>query len=176
MAKRDAATPTTPDTTEETTMMKAMHTTRTRRLRTGRLVALAAVVALLLALATAAALRQVRTASPVSHTPVAAPALAHDGYAPTGLDYREDHRAAAPAPDSGTVTYPLAFGPGSLDFLENHRTAPRPAARTLPDVPPCLSGGSAVCGPPAPGDDAPAGATPPAPAPDQAPNAPHFVP
>ncbi|HET8631066.1 MAG TPA: hypothetical protein VFL91_26900 [Thermomicrobiales bacterium] len=72
--------------------------------------------------------------------------LAADGYAPTRLDYREDHRAAAPAYGVDTVGYPPTFGPGSLDYRtapaygadrmnyrEDHRLDPRPA--TLPDTP-----------------------------------------
>ncbi|HET8627552.1 MAG TPA: hypothetical protein VFL91_09040 [Thermomicrobiales bacterium] len=165
MAKLDAVSPTTPDSVEETTMTPT-RTTQTRRLHARRLVALAAAVALLLALATAAAVRQARPAGPGSRAPVAAPALAHDGYVPAGLDYREDHRAAAPAKSEGSVGYREAHG---LD-------APAAAPGALPGLPPCLTGGGALCGPPAPGGDAPAGSPPPAPAPGQAPTAPHLVP
>jgi hypothetical protein len=112
------------DATEEPAMNRTQRT-QTRRAGLRQLVALAAIVALLLALATAAALRQATATHPASRAP-AAPALAHDGYVPTSMDFREDHRVSAPA-----------YGTDSLNYREDHRTDAPTAANVPQGTGPC---------------------------------------
>lgn len=143
--------------TEETAMNTTQHA-RTRRPGARQLVALAPLVALLLALATAAALRQASTIRPASRAP-AAPALARNGYAPTRLDYREDHRAAAPANSPGSGGYRESHGldspstqagdtyvPSRMDYREDHRTDATPTTGPSGGDTPVCNGDGAVIG------------------------------
>jgi hypothetical protein len=93
--------------------------TLTSTRRAGPLVA-AAVVILALAFATGLLVDRFGPFARSGSTQ-AQPQLASDGYAPTRLDYREDHRLDAPA-----------AGADSLPYREDHRLDPRPAAPSAP--------------------------------------------
>lgn len=110
---------------------------------TRRFVGLALAAALLLALGfatgrTSDRLWPVNTAGGAPAAP--RQPLAADGYAPTRLDYREDHRAAAPAYGVDTVGYPPTFGPRPATLPDTPRQQQRPAWLDARDYGPADNG------------------------------------
>ncbi|HET8627784.1 MAG TPA: hypothetical protein VFL91_10215 [Thermomicrobiales bacterium] len=123
--------------------------TLTSTRRAGPLVA-AAVVLLALAFATGLLVDRFGPFARSGGTVKPQPQLASDGYTPSRLDYREDHRLDAPA-----------AGTDSLPYREDHRLDPRPAAPSAPSSTGTCRAGSVDC---LPDDDLAGGNAPQPPA------------
>ena len=123
--------------------------TLTSTRRAGPLVA-AAVVLLALAFATGLLVDRFGPFARSGGTVKPQPQLASDGYTPSRLDYREDHRLDAPA-----------AGADSLPYREDHRLDPRPAAPSAPPSTGTCRAGSVDC---LPDDDLAGGNAPQPPA------------